>query len=118
MPSKLSYGNLPYRSKFPGGRAATLAHQLAAAGHDTDGEAFAVRQAIGTRTVVYPGSLGQPKDGGPDASYAVWQDGAVTLRTVAYPVDRTVAKVNALPLPAGIAVALEHLLRTGSPPAA
>jgi putative phosphoesterase len=73
---------------------------------------------FGTRTVVNPGSLGQPKDGGPDASYAVWQDGAVTLRRAAYPVDRTVAKINALPLPAEIAVALEHLLRTGRTPAA
>jgi protein phosphatase len=73
---------------------------------------------FGTRTVVNPGSLGQPKDGGPEASYAVWQDGAVTLRKVAYPVDRTVAKMKELRLPAGIAVALEHLLRTGRPPAA
>ncbi len=71
---------------------------------------------FGSRTVVNPGSLGQPKDGGPDASYAMWQDGTVTLHKVAYPVDRTVAKINALRLPAGIAVALEHLLRTGSPP--
>src|SRR4030095_6915557 len=70
-----------------------------------------------TRTVVNPGSLGQPKDGGPEASYAVWEDGAVTLRKVAYPVDRTVAKMKKLPLPPGIAVALEHLLRTGRPPA-
>jgi hypothetical protein len=42
----------------------------------------------------------------------------VTLRKVAYPVDRTVAKMKELPLPAGIAVALEQLLRTGRPPAA
>ena len=73
---------------------------------------------FGTRTVVNPGSLGQPKDGGPDASYAVWQDGEMTLRKVAYPVDRTVAKIRELTLPAGIATALEHLLRTGSLPAA
>jgi putative phosphoesterase len=73
---------------------------------------------FGTRTVVNPGSLGQPKDGGPEASYAVWEDGAVTLRKVAYPVDRTVAKMKELALPAGIAVDLEHLLRTGQPPAA
>lgn len=72
---------------------------------------------FGTRTVVNPGSLGQPKNGGPEASYAVWEDGAVTLRKVAYPVDRTVAKMKELPLPPGIAVALEHLLRTGRPPA-
>ena len=73
---------------------------------------------FGARTVVNPGSLGQPKDGGPDASYAVWQDGEVMLRKVAYPVDRTVAKIKELPLPTGIAIALEHLLRTGRPPGA
>ena len=72
---------------------------------------------FGARTVVNPGSLGQPKDGGPGASYAVWQEGDVTLRKVAYPVDRTVAKIKQLPLPLGIADALEQLLRTGSPPA-
>lgn len=71
---------------------------------------------FGARTVVNPGSLGQPKEGGPDGSYAVWQDGEVTLRKVPYPVDRTVAKIRALPLPVGIADALEHLLRTGIPP--
>jgi diadenosine tetraphosphatase ApaH/serine/threonine PP2A family protein phosphatase len=68
--------------------------------------------------VVNPGSLGQPKEGGPDASYAVWQDGEMTLHKVPYPVDRTVATIKELPLPAGIAAALEHLLRTGIPPAA
>ena len=70
---------------------------------------------FGTRTVVNPGSLGQPKEGGPDASYAVWQDGEVTLRKVQYPVERTVAKINALPLPAAIADALQSPARTGIP---
>jgi protein phosphatase len=71
---------------------------------------------IGNRTVVNPGSLGQPKDGGPDASYAVWQDGEFTLRKMKYPVDRTVAKIADLPLPSEITAALRHLLETGSPP--
>jgi protein phosphatase len=71
---------------------------------------------IGNRTVVNPGSLGQPKDGGPDASYAVWQDGEFTLRKMKYPVDRTVAKIADLPLPTEITAALRHLLETGSPP--
>lgn len=61
---------------------------------------------FGTRTVVNPGSLGQPKDGGPEASYAVWQGGEVTLRKARYPVDRTAAKIAALPLPVEIAAAL------------
>ena len=71
---------------------------------------------FGSRTVVNPGSLGQPKEGGPDGSYALWQDGEVTLHKVPYPVDRTIAKIRALSLPAGIADALEDLLRTGNPP--
>lgn len=71
---------------------------------------------FGRTTVVNPGSLGQPKDGGPEASYAVWRDGAITLRKARYPVDRTVAKIMELPLPAEIASALRHLLETGRPP--
>jgi protein phosphatase len=73
---------------------------------------------IGTRTIVNPGSLGQPKDGGPDASYAVWQDGQFSLRKVKYPVEETVAKIGQLPLSDAISAALRHLLETGSPPAA
>ncbi|MCA1561008.1 MAG: YfcE family phosphodiesterase [Acidobacteria bacterium] len=71
---------------------------------------------IGNRTVVNPGSLGQPKEGGPDASYAVWQDGELTLRKLKYPVDRTIAKIADLPLPTEITAALRHLLETGRPP--
>lgn len=73
---------------------------------------------VGTRTVVNPGSLGQPKDGGPEASYAVWQDGTFTLRKAKYPVDRTVAKIAELPLSSEIAAALGRLLETGRPPSA
>ena len=73
---------------------------------------------FGTRTVVNPGSLGQPKDGGPDASSAVWENGEFTLREVRYPVERTVATIAAQPLPADIVGALSHLLTTGSPPKA
>lgn len=74
-----------------------------------------VRQA-GRRTVVNPGSLGQPKDGGQDGSYAIWQDGQLHLHKIAYPVARTVAQIGRLGLPADIADALQRLLETGSPP--
>jgi putative phosphoesterase len=70
---------------------------------------------IGLRQVVNPGSLGQPKHGGPQASYAVWQDGEITLRTVAYPLERTIHKLQQLPLPTDIVNALAHLLQTGVP---
>ena len=68
--------------------------------------------------MVNPGSIGQPKDGGPKASYAVWQHGTFTLREVKYPVDRTVAKIAKLPLSSEIAAALGRLLETGRPPSA
>ena len=74
-----------------------------------------VRQ-VGRQTIVNPGSLGQPKDGGPDASYAVWQGGPFDLRRVKYPVERTVAQIGQLGLPAKVAAALQHLLETGNPP--
>ncbi|HEY7288514.1 MAG TPA: metallophosphoesterase family protein [Vicinamibacterales bacterium] len=67
------------------------------------------------RTVINPGSLGQPKAGGPEASYAVWDDGRITLRKIKYPVERTVAKLGELGLPAEIVAALRHLLETGTP---
>jgi diadenosine tetraphosphatase ApaH/serine/threonine PP2A family protein phosphatase len=43
-------------------------------------------------TLVNPGSVGQPRDGDPDAAYAVWdvEAGAVELRRVPY--DREAAK--------------------------
>jgi protein phosphatase len=67
------------------------------------------------RTILNPGSLGQPKAGGPEASHAVWQDGALTLHKVAYPVECTAAKFDQLGLSAEIAAALKHLLETGTP---
>ena len=56
-----------------------------------------LRKLNGQR-VVNPGSLGQPKTGKPDACYAVWEDGQVSLRTYAYPVDRTIEKIRLMPI--------------------
>jgi putative phosphoesterase len=55
-------------------------------------------KTVGRRQVANPGSLGQPKHGGPHASYAVWEDGEITLRTVPYPLERTIEKLKQLPL--------------------
>lgn len=72
---------------------------------------------IGNRIVINPGSLGQPKHGGPQGSYAVWQDGGVTLHTVPYPVERTIEKLQRLPLATAVVNDLVRLLSTGNPPA-
>jgi putative phosphoesterase len=67
-------------------------------------------------TVVNPGSLGQPKTGGPLACYAVWQDGIVTLCSYVYPVERTVSKIRALLIPAKVQGDLISVLETGMVP--
>ncbi|WP_063748566.1 metallophosphoesterase family protein [Methylobacterium nodulans] len=69
---------------------------------------------FGNQTVLNPGSLGQPRAGEPRASYAVWQDGTFTLRSFPYPVEDTVAKLQALGFPAAIEEELTTILRTGA----
>ncbi len=43
-----------------------------------------------------PGSVGQPRDGDPRASYAIWIDGRIELHRLAYPVERTMEKIKSL----------------------
>jgi len=69
---------------------------------------------IGRRTLVNPGSLGQPKTGKPDACYAVWEDGRIELKSYPYPFEKTIAKVKALPVPLAIQQDLITVLRAGS----
>jgi putative phosphoesterase len=65
------------------------------------------------RTVVNPGSLGQPKTGKPDACYAVWEDGQVSLRSYAYPLARTVSKIRLMPVGKSVQLDLIHVLESG-----
>lgn len=75
---------------------------------------FAMRLA--KRQVVNPGSVGQPKHGQPMACYALWEDGTISLRSRRYPVEETVAKVRALPVPPSIRRSLSAVLLTGRAP--
>jgi putative phosphoesterase len=68
---------------------------------------------IGNCTVMNPGSLGQPKTVGAHASYAVCQDGIVTLHTYVYPIEKTVGKIRALPLTRKVQSDLIAVLETG-----
>ena len=63
-----------------------------------------------------PGSLGQSKAGDPRARYAIWENEQVELKALEYPVERTIAKISALPFPADIKRDLIHVLRTGTVP--
>lgn len=75
---------------------------------------FPMIRRIGARTVINPGSAGQPRDGDPRASYAVIEDGAPELRRAAYDVDATVRDVRGMPLPVPIADSLVAILRKGA----
>jgi putative phosphoesterase len=68
---------------------------------------------IGSTTIVNPGSVGQPKDGDPRAAYAVWEDGEVELRRVAYPIDDVVQAYARTPLAPADVDCLLAVLRTG-----
>jgi diadenosine tetraphosphatase ApaH/serine/threonine PP2A family protein phosphatase len=73
-------------------------------------------RAAGHRTIVNPGSLGQSKAGDPRARYAIWENGRIELTAFEYPVERTVEKILAMPLPGEIKRDLIHVLRTGTVP--
>jgi predicted phosphodiesterase len=75
-------------------------------------------QSFGSRHVVNPGSLGQPKTGSPQARYAIWEDGKIELKSYSYPIERAVAKVQALPIPENLRDELSAILRTGEIPPA
>jgi putative phosphoesterase len=72
---------------------------------------------FGVRAVVNPGSLGQPKTGTPAACYAVWDTargrGGIELRSFDYPFERTIAKIDALPIRPEIRARLTDVLRQG-----
>jgi putative phosphoesterase len=71
---------------------------------------------VGDKLVINPGSVGQPRDGDPRASFAVIEDNRVDLRRVEYPVEDAVASVHASPLPDPTKEQLVELFRTGTLP--
>lgn len=73
-------------------------------------------RSFGSRVVVNPGSLGQPKTGSPEARYAVWEDGKFELKSCPYPVDEAAAKVQAMPIDGALRKELSTILQTGNIP--
>lgn len=71
---------------------------------------------LGAKRVANPGSVGQPKHGVPEACYAVWENGTVSLRSCRYPVGETVQEVLALPIDIRIRRQLALVLETGAMP--
>jgi predicted phosphodiesterase len=71
---------------------------------------------VGGRLVINPGSVGQPRDGDPRASYAVIEDNKVELKRVEYPVEETVRLVNESTLPDQAKEMLTLVFRNGAAP--
>jgi putative phosphoesterase len=71
---------------------------------------------VGRKLVINPGSVGQPRDGDPRASYAVIEGNKVDLCRVDYPVEETVRSVQDSPLPDPVKEMLIETFRTGNPP--
>ncbi|MBX6313385.1 MAG: YfcE family phosphodiesterase [Isosphaeraceae bacterium] len=66
--------------------------------------------------VLNPGSVGQPRDGDPRAAYAVIDNGKIELKRVAYPIDETIARIEASPMPGQAKKLLSACLRLGRMP--
>jgi putative phosphoesterase len=69
---------------------------------------------VGDKVVINPGSVGQPRDGDPRASYAILEDHEMELKRLDYPIEDTVAAVQASSLPAPIRERLVEMYRHGT----
>ncbi len=74
---------------------------------------FPTIRKVGSKLFVNPGSVGQPRDGDPRASYAVWDDGVVKLRRASYDIARTADRLRNSALSPEIATQLAQVLQTG-----
>jgi putative phosphoesterase len=71
---------------------------------------------VGDKLIVNPGSVGQPRDGDPRASYAVIDNQRVELKRIEYPVEDTVRTVLESNLQETAKALLVEVFRTGAPP--
>jgi putative phosphoesterase len=68
---------------------------------------------FGDRLIINPGSLGQPRYGVPDATYAVWEDGRVQIRHLHYNHDATAQRLGLTPLSPEVSEQLTGILESG-----
>jgi putative phosphoesterase len=71
---------------------------------------------INGHLVANPGSVGQPKHGRPEACYAIWEDGRLTLASASYPFEETIRKMRTLPVSMEVREDLAFVLRNGTAP--
>lgn len=68
---------------------------------------------VGKTTVINPGSVGLPRDGDPRAAYAIITDDGPVLKRIDYPIEQTLASIDAAPLPEIAKTQLAEVLRNG-----
>jgi putative phosphoesterase len=71
---------------------------------------------VGNKLVINPGSVGQPRDGDPRASYAIIDDNRVELKRVDYPIEDAVRSIDESGLPEAVRAQLTQVLRNGGMP--
>ena len=62
---------------------------------------------------VNPGSLGQPRYGVADPTYAIWNDGEIRIHHLHVSHDIAIRKLGLLPLDEGVIKRLQQILMTG-----
>lgn len=70
---------------------------------------------IGGKTILNPGSLGQPKTGRPLACYAVWEDGEMFLKEYPYLLTEVIDEILRMPVSQDVQDDLIAVLKTGAP---
>lgn len=68
---------------------------------------------IGRMTVINPGSVGQPRDGKPGGSYAIWEDGVATIKGFTYDINKTISAIGRSSMGSDIIEGLSNILRIG-----
>lgn len=68
---------------------------------------------VGGIKIVNPGSVGQPRDGIPMVSYAVWEDDKVEIKRVAYNIDATIKGLQETDIPFNHVKELSEILIKG-----
>jgi putative phosphoesterase len=68
---------------------------------------------LGGRVIVNPGSVGQPRYGAPDATYAVWEDGQIQIKHLHYDHEAAARRLRLLPLSPEVARQLIQTLECG-----
>lgn len=68
------------------------------------------------KVIINPGSVGQPRDGDPRASYAIIEDKRIELRRAEYPIHETIEMINASEVPDPAKKMLATVLSLGTLP--